>query len=146
MTPTPKPTARSKPKKRKPTSDWRRLCKKLDTIFSRFIRFRDRVEGDYCRCISCGKFVHWKSLDNGHFIGRRFYYLRWNEKNCNAQCKYCNHRLEGNKAQYAKGLDVKYGSGTADKLEIVKSQKRPYNNVEMEALIKHYTVLVKEME
>lgn len=146
MNPTPKPTARTKTKKKRPRSDWQKLRDKLDRIFSKYIRLRDRIDSEHSRCISCGKIVHWKSLDNGHFIGRQFLSLRWNEKNCNAQCKYCNNFKEGNKYEYGKALDKKYGAGTADKLEIIKSQKRPYNNVEMQELIKHYEKLVKEME
>mgnify|MGYP003665460414 CR=1 FL=1 len=66
-----------------------KLIKKLDTVFSQYIRQRD-AENEIATCFTCGKKAHWKKLQNGHFQSRRFYATRWDEMNCQVQCAGCN--------------------------------------------------------
>lgn len=89
---------------------------KADSLFSKFIRLRDTGNGFGGKCISCGKFYQYEDFDAGHFISRNCLQLRYDEKNVNAQCRLCNRFRNGEQALYAKGLDIKYGKGTADKL------------------------------
>ena len=58
-----------------------KIVKKLDSIFSQYIRQRN-VIGDGAKCFTCGKIDHWKHLQCGHFQSRRFYSTRWDETNC----------------------------------------------------------------
>lgn len=94
-----------------------KLIKKLDKIFSEYIRKRDSDSNGMCRCITCGKSFHWKAGDAGHFIQRDRIAVRWNEKNCNAQCMECNRFRSGNQFAHGKAIDKKFGAGTADTLE-----------------------------
>lgn len=61
----------------------------LDRAFSKFIRLRDSDDNGLCRCISCGKLHMWDDIDCGHFVNRRHMGTRFDEKNCNAQCRSC---------------------------------------------------------
>lgn len=61
----------------------------LDRWFSLYIRLRDSDANGYSRCISCGKPVYWKEADCGHFINRRHMNTRYDERNCNLQCRNC---------------------------------------------------------
>jgi hypothetical protein len=99
------------------------LIKELDTLFSYFVRQRDADENGYIRCISCGGFRKWKYSDCGHFISRNHKALRFNEQNCNAQCKNCNGRLKGNLLEYRKGLIIKIGLKAVESLEMRKNNK-----------------------
>ena len=92
----------------------------LDRVFSEYIRRRDADENGLIRCISCGKIVHWKDADAGHYINRRHNSTRYDEKNVNAQCRSCNRFDEGNIQGYRKGLIAKYGEKAVELLEIKK--------------------------
>ncbi len=121
---------------------------KLDKVFSKFIRLRDskKFEHKAFICISCGKVKPYEQADCGHFVSRRYLATRWNEQNCNAQCRHCNRFLEGNKYGYSKGIDKKYGKGTADKLEALKHQKTKITDIEAKYMIKEYQMKIKELK
>jgi len=122
------------------------LKAKLDNVFSEYIRLRDSDENGYGRCISCGKIVHWKEADCGHFVNRRHLSLRYDEKNVNLQCRACNRFQEGNAIGYNHGLVEKYGDSVIDYLAIKKFNYCHIGNVEYEALIKEYTAKVKQLK
>lgn len=65
------------------------LIRKLDEVFSRYIRLRDADEHGYIRCISCGRIHHFNETDCGHFINRSHMATRFDEQNCNGQCRSC---------------------------------------------------------
>lgn len=67
------------------------LVKKLDRVFSEYIRLRDSKPYGYkyFRCISCGMVKPYEQMDCGHFIGRTHMATRFDEKNCNGECKSC---------------------------------------------------------
>jgi len=122
------------------------LKTKLDRIFSEYIRLRDTDEYGYGRCISCGKTVHWKKADCGHYVNRRHLSLRYDEKNCNLQCRACNRFDEGNMIGYGHGLVEKYGDSVINYLNVKRYNPCRIGKAEYEALIKHYEAKVKELE
>ena len=118
--------------------------KKLDRVFSKYIRLRDRVDGDFCKCCTCGRVKHWKEMDAGHFINRRYYGVRFDERNVHAQCRYCNRFNEGEQAKYAEFLKKKYGPDIAD---ILNASKKIYklNIHDVNLMLICYKAEVKEM-
>jgi len=87
-------------------------------LFSEYIRRRDFER--YGRCISCGKRISdWRELDAGHFIhaGGGGFALLFDERNVNGECKYDNAFNGAHLLLYRRGLDARYGAGTADALE-----------------------------
>ncbi len=112
--------------------------KSADSNFSKFIRIRDADEDGNVHCISCGKIIHWTKADNGHFIKRQHKALRYNEINCNAQCKECNWLKQGNDIQYAKGLEKKYGPGTVEILEALEKNTLHLGKFELKVIADHY--------
>ncbi len=75
---------RAKPKSKSTRS---KKITKLDNVFSEFIRKRDCTP--YGRCISCGKVITYDTADCGHYINRKHMATRYDENNCNAQCRHC---------------------------------------------------------
>lgn len=61
----------------------KRAVKKLDVLFSKYIRKRDG------RCLKCGRF---DTLQCAHLAGRRSLAGRWNEKNAITLCYACHLR------------------------------------------------------
>ena len=126
----------------KPTKS--KLVAKLDRLFSEFIRKRD-TKGGFGRCISCGKIITYDTSDCGHYVNRKHMSTRFDEQNCNAQCRSCNRFDEGNIQGYRKGLIAKYGEKVVDMLEYKKHNVSCLGVNELEILIKHYKQKIKEL-
>tara|TARA_R110000824_G_scaffold83110_1_gene208226 strand:- start:399 stop:788 length:390 start_codon:yes stop_codon:yes gene_type:complete len=120
-----------------------KLIKKLDTIFSQYIRRRD-AKKEVATCFTCGKKAHWKKLQNGHFQSRRFYATRWDEINCQVQCAGCNVFKYGEQFTFGLNLDSKFGAGTAQRLHTKARKITKLSSPDLEELIEMYTNLVKD--
>lgn len=125
----------------KPTTRKPNLKTRLDKEFSLFIRQRDQLPGGVFRCISCGQIKPYEQADCGHYINRQHMSTRFDEMNCNAQCRSCNRYQEGNAQGYRQGLIQKYGERDVILLEAKKKDSRKYDDFQYNELIKHYKVL-----
>ena len=114
-----------------------KIVKKLDTIFSQYIRKKNSDHG-MSQCFTCGKIDDWKKLQNGHFQSRRHYSTRWDEVNCQVQCAGCNVFKYGEQFKFGLELNKKFGSGTAENLHIKSKQQIKYQNFELLEMIKYY--------
>ena len=123
------------------------LVKKLDKIFSIWVRSKDADHAGMVDCFTCGVTKNWKyEIDAGHFQSRGKYETRWNEQNVKPQCKRCNGFRGGEQYRFAKNLDALYGEGTAEWLEFESNQSARFTNDELLVKIKHYTELVKSLK
>lgn len=117
--------------------------KKLDRVFSEYIRKRDcKPTG---RCISCGKIITFETSDCGHYINRKHMATRFDENNCNAQCRACNRFDEGNIQGYRRGLIEKIGENKTDMLEIKKFNLCHLSVTDLNVLIVYYKNKIKEL-
>lgn len=131
-------------KKRQPSHST--LVKRLDKVFSQYIRLRDSDANGYCKCISCGRVYYWKDIQNGHYMSRRYLSTRFDELNCNAQCVACNIFNQGNIQMYRQNLIKKIGEKNVDYLEYkARATTKHYAVFELQELIKYYTILVKKL-
>lgn len=89
---------------------------KADKWFSEWIRLRDSGPDGQVKCITCSHTDHWRYLQNGHYVTRGHEATRYDEKNCNTQCRGCNYN-GGQHLKHAAAIDSKYGNGTANAIE-----------------------------
>lgn len=122
------------------------LKTRLDTVFAMFIRLRDAMPNGMFRCISCGRLLPFDQSDCGHYINRQHMATRFNEKNCNGQCRKCNRFDEGNIQGYRRGLIAKYGEPTVLMLEAMKNQINKISDFEYRAMIDYYRKEVKRLK
>ena len=123
------------------------IVKKLDKIFSIYIRKKDADFHGYVDCYTCGVSKNWKyEIDAGHFMGRGKYATRWDEQNVKPQCKSCNGFRSGEQYLFSKHLDKEYGDGTADWLVFESNQPARFTNDELLKKIKHFNNLVKDLK
>lgn len=108
--------------------------KKLDIVFSRFIRQRDGG-----RCFTCPYQNDWKKLQNGHFCPRQHMATRFDERNNNAQCFACNMFYGGRPDAYALRLQEKYGPGIVKELHDLARTEKHWSIPELQALIEKYS-------
>lgn len=123
-----------------------KLIRKLDEIFSKYIRLRDMMSGRVFRCVSCGRVLPIEQADCGHYINRKHMATRFSEVNCNAQCRSCNRFDEGNMSGYRAGLVAKRGETMVTLLEAQRNEARKWEVWEMKAAIEHYKREVKRLE
>lgn len=122
------------------------LIRNLDETFSRYIRLRDADEHGYIKCISCGRIHHFTEMDCGHYVNRSHMATRFDEQNCNGQCRACNRFDEGNNIGYTRGLIAKYGPQVIDLLYLKKHNIKKWDTFELEALIAHYKKEITKLE
>ena len=117
------------------------LIKKLDTIFSIYIRRKNSVN-EIAQCITCGKKDHWKKMQNGHFMSRKHYATRWDEDNVEVQCMGCNVYRYGEQYLFAKHL----GEDKADELLVKSRQIKNFTDADLLDLIYLYTDKVDNLQ
>ena len=117
-----------------------KVVKKLDSIFSKYIRQRNAING-VAECFTCGKRDDWKKLQCGHFQSRRFYATRWDETNCQVQCAGCNVFRYGEQFKFSVNLDSRFGNGTSARLETKAKEILKISTHELEDMIKKYQEL-----
>ena len=119
------------------------LEKELDKWFSRFIRLRDSNDKGFLNCCTCGRPFYWKAVDCGHYSKRNKAH-RFNEKNCDGQCRFCNDRMKGEADKHAAYINKKYGEGTAELLRGTENKLRILSRFEYIELIKIYKQKAKD--
>lgn len=127
-------------RKRKPN-----LVAKLDRIFSKYIRLRDVMPNGYFMCISCGQIKHYEQSDCGHFFSRKHMATRFDEDNCNSECKGCNRFSADHLAGYQVNLVRKIGQNRFEKLVWKHKSVKKWCDFELEEMIDYYTKKVKEL-
>lgn len=113
------------------------LVKRLDTVFSQYIRLRDSIDG-MATCVTCGDKREWQQQQNGHFYTRGRYPTRWDEMNCSVQCVRCNVFLKGNYINYTMYMIDKYGREAVENLEIKSKSTVKITSVELQEMIDYY--------
>jgi hypothetical protein len=138
-----KPGMKSKIKKLKSKYSKKDLKKKLDDIFSIYIR---RRYGDVAKCVTCGKVAEWKKMQCGHYITRAVSILRWDEQNAHVQCYACNVARNGNYPAYARFMIAKYGEDILNLLSAKEKQTKSYSVSELSLLITYYEQRVAALD
>jgi len=133
-------------KKKKPTVS--KLKKKLDAIFSKYIRLSNAFvhEGELsCVCVTCGNTKPVKKMQNGHFMSRQHTATRYNELNCSPQCYGCNVMQQGKQYEHGLYLDKKHGAGTASDMYVMSKISKPFKPFELDEMIVDYSKRVDDL-
>ena len=126
------------PKIKKPTRS--KLVKKLDTVFSQYIRLSNSDNNKNCICVTCNKTFFWKEIQAGHFMSRKHYSIRWDERNVKPQCAGCNVFRYGEQYKYSLYL----GNKLSEKLLEESRKLVKFTNVELEEMIQKYSQRLKK--
>lgn len=121
------------------------LTKKLDQIYSVYIRLVYTTADGMCKCFTCDQKLHWRKIQNGHFQSRRFMSTRFHEHNCAPQCYACNIGLSGNQYIYGVKLDEKFGPGTAQSMVTLSRQITKFTAEDLLRLIDETEVKVERL-
>jgi hypothetical protein len=119
--------------------------KKLDRIFSMYIRVRDSVDG-ICQCCTCGALFPIDKMDAGHFMSRIHKSTRWDERNVAGQCRYCNRYRDGAQYQFSKYIDHRWGTGTSEILFSLSVKPKKWTAFELDFEIAKFTELLNRLK
>jgi len=123
-----------------------KLKKKLDSLFSQYIRIRNADHLGRVKCFTCGVEKHWKEQQAGHFQSRSHHSTRWDEVNVQVQCVKCNMFRQGEQYKFGMYLDQRFGEGTAVELEIRSKTIVKLNRVDYEEAIESYKQKIRELD
>jgi len=121
------------------------LKKESARLFQLYVRLRDSDSNGFGNCCSCGKNVHYKEADGGHFISRGYLCTLFNERNVHLQCKRCN-LMGGNASGYALFMLDRYGQEVIEELNIEKNKPTKYSKAFYEMFIEEFKQKIKELE
>tara|TARA_B110000483_G_scaffold95291_1_gene117135 strand:- start:1151 stop:1546 length:396 start_codon:yes stop_codon:yes gene_type:complete len=119
-----------------------KIVKKLDTIFSRYIRLKNADHSGYCSCVTCGRDYHFKSIQAGHFMSRKHYSTRWDENNVYPQCFGCNVMQQGKQFEFS----IFLGKRTSNKLLQLSKQTVKFTDLDLQEKISYYNKLVNDLD
>jgi hypothetical protein len=124
-----------------------KLVDEYAVLLQKLVRIKAADDTGYCRCCSCGGVYHWKSMDGGHFISRKYTATKVMEENIHAQCKRCNgfgdHFTYKNYQNFM--IDM-YGADFVEWLEIESKKTKKHDRLEIEGLIKETKELISKLE
>lgn len=126
--------------KRKPD-----LVKKLDKVFSQYIRLRDVMPSGFFKCISCGKIKPFSEADCGHYHSRTHMATRFEEDNCHCECKGCNRFSADHLIGYRENLITKIGFSRVERLNVLAHSQKHWLDCELEEKIAYYKAEVKRL-
>ena len=123
-----------------------KLKKKLDVLFSQYIRRRNADHLGRVKCFTCGVEKHWKEQQAGHFQSRSHHSTRWDEVYVQVLCVKCNMFRQGEQYKFGLYLDDRFGDGTAEDLENRAKTIVKLNRVDYEEAIERYKQKIKELD
>ena len=123
-----------------------KLKKELDKDFSLFIRLRDADDLGNVICFTSGRTYHYKNIHAGHFMSRKCLATRFCEINVQPQSAADNLFGQGKQYQFGKELDLKYGEGTAERLQQKSKQIEKFSRIDYEEKISYYKSCVDKLK
>ena len=115
-----------------------KLKKKLDAIFSKYIRWYYADANGYVECYTCGVTKPVKEMQCGHFQSRRHYATRWHTDNCIPQCVKCNMFMQGNIWVYGNKLKAEIGDVKFNKLIQLSNSTVKYTQQDYLNMLEYY--------
>ena len=138
----------TKTKKTTTSYDRQRLINELDTAVSLYVRQKGADKHGFNYCYTCGGKYHWKDMDCGHYIKRRYLQTRWDLNNVRPQCRACNRLKNGNYRVYEPRLCQELGTDFVQKMwdRALKAEKisTPMLSIMLEDIKKKYKNLQKQ--
>jgi hypothetical protein len=114
------------------------LKKELDSVFSIYIRTKYADTDGMVACYTCGKVMHWKKIQNGHFISRTYLATRFHENNCRPQCWGCNGFGNGKPLDFEENLKRELSPEYVEELKKLRHSSVKYDRHWYTEMINNY--------
>jgi hypothetical protein len=121
-----------KPMKARGVDTVKSLDGEVWALFSEYVRRSAADDNGYCQCVTCKKIDHWKNMQAGHYLSRRFKAIKFDVRNVHVQCPLCNGFGHGMIEEYTAFMLTTYGRGTIDTLEYLSKQRHDFTIYELQ--------------
>jgi hypothetical protein len=115
------------------------LIKKVDRLFSRYVRQKHANEGGWVECCTCKKAMPWEDSQCGHWIKRGHHATRWDFRNVAPQCPGCNMYLSGAMDEFAAYICRTHGEDVMHELIRLKHTAKRWTIAELRELVEEYS-------
>lgn len=119
---------------------------KAMTLMQKLVRMKASDDAGFCQCVTCGVVKHYKEMQGGHYISRKYNATALLEENIHVQCASCNCFKNGNMDAYALFMLDMYGREFLDELNQLKHSVRKYTSVELKEIQADLRKQIKEQE
>jgi hypothetical protein len=119
----------TKPKKQKTVA---KLREEAAVLLQKLVRMKAADDNGLASCVTCGKRQHYKEMDGGHFISRKWTATKLVEENIHPQCKGCNQYASGRHDDYSLYMVDTYGIEMVRELNDKKRELCKQNRIELE--------------
>ena len=133
----------TKPKKQKTVA---KLREEAAVLLQKLVRMKAADVDGIAQCVTCGKKQHFKEMDGGHFISRKWTATKLVEENVHPQCKGCNKYASGKYDDYALYMVDTYGIEMVRELNDKKRELCKQNRIELEEIKLELRARIREQE
>ena len=119
---------------------------KAMTLIQKLVRMKASDDAGFCQCVTCGVVKHYKEMQGGHYISRKYNATALLEENIHVQCASCNCFKNGNMDAYALYMLDMYGREFLDELNQLKHSVRKYTTAELKEIQADLRQQIKEQE
>jgi hypothetical protein len=121
------------------------LQKRLDALFSQFVRYSAADIDGNAPCYTCKHIYPVKKLHNGHYVLRGYKATRWDLDNCRPQCGVCNLWRKGEPVVFRENLVKELGEKRVLELEARRHELVKIKADWLQEQINIYTLKVKPL-
>lgn len=122
----------------KKTKSIAKVSEDVAVLLQKLVRLENADDNGYCSCVTCGTTKHYKELDGGHFVSRRYTATRLMKENIWPQCKGCNGYLKGNPIPYTLFMIDTYGKEFVHELHALKNETKKFTRDELAEMSKEF--------
>ena len=124
-----------------------KLVDEAAVLMQKWVRMKAADANGYCVCVTCGKSHHWKEMDGGHFISRKYTATKIVEENIHPQCRRCNGWPDNftHEAYETYMVDM-YGKDFVDELKALARMPKKWPRDEVQDLIKQLKARISECQ
>lgn len=133
----------TKPKKQKTVA---KLREEAAVLLQKLVRMKAADVDGIAQCVTCGKKQHFKEMDGGHFISRKYTATKLIEENVHPQCKGCNQFASGRHDDYSLYMVDTYGIEMVRELNDKKRELCKQNRIELEEIKVELRARIREQE
>lgn len=106
--------------------------------FSLYVRLVDADDFGFVHCVTCGKKMHFREAQAGHFTPGRYKYILFDKRGCYPQCYRCNIELKSNPRKYDAYMRQKVGQEVMDELDRLSDISEPWTSIELKDTLQKY--------
>lgn len=140
-----KPAVKARAKKKARSIS--KLVDDVAVLMQKLVRLKAANGDGYCKCVTCGNVYHWKAMNGGHYISRKYQGTKITEENIHSQCVACNgfpdNFVYANYDSYMKAM---YGPEFVETLKLIAKQPASFDRKDLEQKTVELSAQIDELE